>query len=650
MTALHIITSYLLFVITTSIVFYIPGLILLSCFKNSFSAIEKFVLSWGIGYSCFIFLGYIGSWIHIAYLPLLVFLLTGYGIFYKRSFLKLSFEKVDWRVMSILIVGSFAMTSMSFLSGLVTSHGLQFVTNDNSTDAVMHVARIKTQMYLFPPVYTGFFGYVMHGYHYFYDFLLSRFAVFFLFTPEDLYYRLFPLFISLLYGGAIYLFSTRFTKKATDKLWILFFAYFAQSFGFLLSLFTKKIDIANGLGLVQPQQLILDPSIIFAIALLLLGSYVLLDKKITGGNAIISGLLLGLLAQLKVYGGIIALGMLVVLILYRLVIKREIKWHIVTFGIAFLLTALTYFPNNLGVGKLIFSPFFIYTAFIKQNSIFNSWNWDIRMIIYTAHHNIPRILLMYTEAFILFWILTLGSRIIIIGKSLVLLKKNFWTNEQNVLLILLIIIPLGVASIFVQSISIFDTVQFLWLVGILLCIPAGIFYGQLTEKFPKWGKGLLIAGVIFLSLGSFIANEYTYIIYPIFITVPTRQMEVVKTIQKTVPRVSYFVVAPAFVVNKDGIKEFYYYGAPLLADLTGIRTYYEYEVPVFPDEKKVDVRKRQVEQITLSTRKCDGISVLHIMKQIGTQYLLTESENSCKNISHMQKIAKGNNWTFWIVK
>lgn len=651
MIAIQIFLSYILFFLAILTAFYLPGVGILSLIKINLSKTEKPIFAWAVGYSTFLFHSYISAWIHLPFLSLLISLfLTLFVLLKKRNVLILQGQKINWGVVSVIIVGSVSFVSMSFLSGLETQRGMQFVGSVNSTDAVMHVARIKTQLYAFPPIYTGFVGYAVRGYHYFYDFLLSRFTLFYHFSPEDLYYRLFPLFISVLYGVSIYLFSTRFTKKKIEQIWILFFAYFAQSFGFLLSLFTKKVDIANGMGLVQPQQLVLDPSSTFSIALLLVGCYILLEKRLTFWHAFLAGLILGLLAQLKVYAGIVAVGMLVLFMIYRLILRKEIKWYILTLVIVIALTALTYFPNNLGVGKLIYSPFFLYETFIKQNPLFASWNWDIRMLIYTEHHNIPRILFMYIEAAVLFWVLTLGSRIIILLKTPVLLQKKFWTTESNILLVLLIAIPTATASIFVQSISIFDTVQFLWIVGVLFCIPTGIFYGQLVEKLPRWGKYLIVIPVVFLSLGSFISDENTYIFHPNYITVSPSQMKIVRSIETHVLQSSYLVVAPSYEINKHGEKVFKYYGAPLLADLTGIRTYYEYEIPVFFDEKKVVYRKSQMENITLYTEKCDGNTVREIMKHTGTSYLLTESGNMCQQIPHMKKIATGDNWTFWIVK
>lgn len=646
---IQILLVYLLFFLAIYVSFYIPGRYILSFLGKDIDAKAHSVLSWPLGYSCFILLSYTGAWVHVAYLPLIFILgIFSLVIITRRNLFKMSLSNMPRAVLFLIFFGSLAFTGMSFLSGLTTSHGFQMIGNDNGTDAIMHVARIKTQVFLFPPVYTGFYGFVMRGYHYFYDFLLSRFVLFYHFSAEDLYYRLFPFAISLMYGAIIYVFSNLYTKRNIDKLLILFFAYFGTSFAYLLSFFTRSVDAGNGMGLVQQLGLILDPSIIFSTSIMLAGFYFVLLKKKTIVHAILAGFIIGLLMQLKIYAGIIALGSLVIFSGYLL--KKYAAWKYVLYvnSIAILLTCITYGPNNFGVGRLLFSPFFLYGNFMKQ-ALFSSWNWEMRIFIYTAHHNIPRLIFMFGSAFLLFWILALGTRIAFVLQAKSILKRNFW-NEQNFLLCAAIIIPFVLASIFVQSISIFDTVQFLWMVAILISIPAGIFYGKIFSKLPLSGKLFLTILLVFFSFGELITNETAFVFHPQPVVVSPAKLHLLKIVQQTVPKKGYFVTAPSYVVDKYGKRNFVPYPAPLFSALTGRRTYYEYEIPIFPDERKVAYRKQQLENITLFVEKCDGDRVASIMRHTGTPYLITLTNLSCKTIGHMKKIQTVGDWTFWIVK
>ncbi len=649
MIAFQILLQYVLFFLAMGISFYIPGLYVLSLVSDSFTKEQKQFLSWPIGYSCFIVLSYISGWMHMPLMSLVfVILVTLYVLIKKRNLINLSFPKANWSSLFVIIVGSLAFTSMSFFSGLITKNGLQFIGMVNSTDGLMHIAHIKTQAFLFPPPYAGFVGYAMRGYHYFYDFLLSRFVLFFHFSAEDLYYRLFPFVISLFYGGSIYFFSKLFTQKKSVLIFILFFAYFGQSWGFVLSLFTKTVDITNGLGLVQPLELILDPSAIFAFALMLCGFYLLLSGKLNLQKALLVGLVLGPLAQMKVYAGIISIFTLGILILYALITKKSVRMYVVSLIIIGILTALTYLPNNIGIGHIVFLPFFLYDIFIRQNQLFDFWNWDMRMVIYHAHHNIPHILFMDIVAFILFWVLTLGSRIFVLLSTASILKKDFWKSNLHICYTVILLIPLLIGSIFIQSFSAFNTIQFLWIVGLAIAIPAGIFYAKIYDKFPTIGKIFLIAFLLFCSGGSTLANERIYLLQYYKLIITPSQMSMIKAINTRVGKNQFVVVAPRFAIDKYGQKIFLY-ETPFFAALSGRQTYYEFETPEFYNQQAIDYRKKQEETITKHMEKCDGNSIAAIMKHIGTQYLVTTTNIKCHTLFHMQKIAVGGNWTFWIV-
>ncbi|HEX8966172.1 MAG TPA: hypothetical protein VF820_07105, partial [Patescibacteria group bacterium] len=183
----EILLQYILFALAIGISFYIPGLYFLSLGNNSFTKEQKQFLAWPLGYSAFILLSYIGGWIGFPWLSLLfVVLISLYVLIRKRFIVDFSFPKTHWVVLLLITLGSLAFTGMSFFSGIETAHGLQFIGTVNSTDGLMHIAHIKTQVFFFPPPSAGFAGYSMHGYHYFYDFLLSRFSLFFHFSANDL--------------------------------------------------------------------------------------------------------------------------------------------------------------------------------------------------------------------------------------------------------------------------------------------------------------------------------------------------------------------------------------------------------------------------------------------------------------------------------
>ncbi len=644
-----IIITYLLFFLSIGFVFFIPGIFILSFFEKSIEKRFHMFVSWPVGYSLFILLSYVGAYIHIVYAPLIFTVIAAIYVCLKRRKMPPINILQGIKLPALLILfGSLTFTSLSFLSGMITKQGYEFIGRVNGTDGFMHIAHIKTQSYAFPPIYAGFAGNTMRGYHYFYDFLLSRFVLFFHFSAEDLYFRLFPFVVALFYGSAIYLISGIFTKRKVDKVYILFFAYFGSSLGFLFSLFAKTVDPGSGMGLVQQLELILDPSIVFSAGLLLAGVFIVLQKNKTVGNAILASLIFGLLAQMKVYAGIIGMGTIFLFGIFILYKHKAWRYVITLWLITIFLTAATYLPNNFGIGTLIVSPFFLYDNFMKQ-SFFASWKWEMRIFLYVLHHSIVRLISIYILAAILFWACSLGTRFLVIVYLYKMFYKKFW-KEQTTLLFFAIGFPFVLASFFVQSISIFDTVQFLWIVTIFLSIPAGVVCGHIMRKLPKLGMYLFAIVIVFLSWGEWYFNENIYIFHPNPTNITHEQLGVTSKISQVLRKDEYFVVVPYFEYDEHGGRHTITYPAPMFAALSGRKTYYEYETPEYWNKVEIEHRKTQQELLAVAISKCDGEMIHIVTRDIKTKFFVTTKPVSCGKMPYLQKVSQGGDWTFWIVK
>lgn len=647
---MQLLLQFIFFIGSLILSFYIPGIFLCLFLPEKVRKNSSF-LSWPIGYSFFILAAYISAWIRAPYLVIVLLGFIDLFILFKKRYEFIAFiDFGSWLFFLLILLGSLCFVGTSFLSALKIPGGLQFIGSVNATDGVMHLAFIKSQTYIFPPVFASFYGFTMKGYHYFYDFLLSRFALFYHFTPEDLYYRFFPFVISIFYGWSMYKFATLLTKKKIELFFIVFFAYFAQSFAFILSLFIKSVDAGNGMGVVQPLELILDPSTILGIGILLTGFFLLMQENKTFYLSLLTALVLGLLAELKVYMGIVGIGSLFIFSFLKNIKKEDRTFYNTVLVAVIFLTAITYFPNNYGVGGLLWHPFFLYDDFMKQ-SMFASWNWEIKMIIYTMHRNIPRLIFMNFLSVILLWILALGTRFVVILQAPRIIVRTFWKKDAFVLMFLMVSIPLLIASLFVQSVSIFDTKQFFWIPAVLLGIPSGIFYGKIVSKIPFYGKAILIAILIFCSVGSLIRDENIYVFNPQPMIISNDQLILVKEIQKYVSKQKFFVVLPYYTLDKYGNKIFQYNGGPIFSELTGLRTYYEFEylAPEHIYTVERDKRKRQLESILLLGEKCSDKKVAQIMSSIGSNYMVSQSDFLCGPMPHLKKIDSRNGWTFWKV-
>lgn len=516
----------------------------------------------------------------------------------------------------MIIIGSILFTSLTFFSGWTTQQGLQFISV-NIIDGIIHLAYIKNLTFAFPPDAMSLAGYSLHGYHYFYDFLLSRFVVLYHFSPEDLQFRLFPLFLSLLYGGGFYLFAQLFTANSIAKRCILFFAYFGQSFAFLYLPAPNKF----GLDIGQPMGLILDPSIILSLPIFLSGIFLLVKANKTITQAIIIGLLLGMLCQIKIYVGLVAIGTLLIYCGYTFFTKRiSLKFILATLSVTLFLTAITYLPNNFGTGGLVWAPLVFYDHYLRQ-SAFDQLHWGQRFDIFVQHHNLPRIILMYTQALFIFFTINLGLRSVTLLSLPKLWEKTFWLREQNILLFSILLLPILIASFFIQTFSTFNSVQFIWIFLMVMSIPAGMQFSAFLLSSRRMIKYTAFVILIVGSIYGITNMEAQYVFAAKPLTYSPADVALLQKASNLVPNQSFIIVIP---------KALEWPSQPVVSGLTGKVTYVENELhneDLYP--RVTQKRKEQIKLLHQAFADCRTADFKRLLKQIGSSYVISSNNYPC---------------------
>src|SRR3989344_3271810 len=608
--------TFFLFFIACVFSFYIPSLVFVDVLKLKLKKGHAFIVNWVLGVCFFILLTYLLAWLNASYAIFAVLIFCLIYTLQKKIILRtISFKNIDLWAMSIILLGSLSFLSITFFSGIRTQEGLQFIKT-NSTDGIVHLARISNQVIHFPPQYPGLSGVEFKGYHYFYDFLLSRFALFFHFSPFDLFFRFFPAFISLLYGGSFYLISSSITKDKITSRMILFVAYFSQSAAFILFPLYNNYEIVQGGQLVQSISLILDPSIVLGIGILLSGLFLLPKIKESWKYGLLVGLILGVLSQVKIYAGITGISCLIIYSCFAFIKYKEkyILNYLSAVLTAGILTVITYFPNNFGIGSLVFAPFLIYRQYIEQ-IFFTSLHWEIKRIIYEEHNNVIRIIQLYIEAFIIFWIVNLGIRIVSLFFIKKIITRQFWKNDNNIILLAMVLIPIIIPSFFIQSISVFDILQFDWIVLTLLSIPTGLVLGEIVQK-----KNILIKGIISL-LFIIIITQNAYFVFSYLF--PSGKYIISQKDTRFYEKISSIVPQKSFIAT---LQE---NDIPMVAGLTGRSTYFEKEMILFPLDDIYNERRNNLVQLKESIENCNYEEVNNQMHKINTRYLITPFISPC---------------------
>lgn len=620
-----LISGYSLFFISLFFSSFAPGYVFLRYLKIFKNSTELFIFSWVSGLCLFILGTYLLSWVGLSQLylviPVVCSVICLNDLRTKR--IKLPKTKIaDYLLLIIIAVGSLSFLAAMFLSGYETSNGLEYI-GVNGMDGIRHIAYIKNMTQFFPPQSPALAETQLRGFHYFYDFMLARFAVFYGFLPRDLYFRFFPLFLGFLYGAGFYLFSSLLTKDKVKKNLILFFAYFSQSSLFILILFDRSLDLTDN-AVVQPLGLIINPFTVLSIAILLAGLSLLPRLKASGKYALPVGLLLGVLSEIKVYAGLIGIGALGLYTIYCILRSRGNKTIIFNlFSACFLtgvVTAITYLPNNYHAGGLLFTPFLYYSHYL-QTDIFKSLHWELKRQVYAAAHNWPRIVLLYLEAIGIFWLVNLGSSLVILIRSRDIFKKSFWEDDGRFILTAAIIIPIVIGSLFIQTVSVFDTVQFFWIAIALIGIPAGIIFGNLYQKSRTVFKIVILLVVLLSSLPGVLDFEKKYLLPPSRRTIEGKYLAVLRSVGQVVPPGKFFIYLPTSdLLPSDTL---------VVPSVTGRSIYLgEGGLPSSPDPS-IPGRQKNQQELLQAIKNCDHEKIKSIMQKIGTPDILVTGSYPC---------------------
>jgi hypothetical protein len=628
------ILSLFLFIPVSFIVFYIPGRVLLHYLKVKFSKLENLILSFFLGISIFLLTTYIVTWAgfkQAEYFILFIFLcLFIYQLRrYKLKFL-LKFTSYEYVLMGIIILCSFMYTSFTFFSGWMSKDGLQFI-GVNEADGLVHVSRIKNLADFFPPQHPGLADIPFRGYHFFYDFLLSQFYQLFKFNVLDLYFRDFSLFISILFGLSL-VFASRqlkLSKLATVLTIVLAFA----TPGFVMVgewLFHKEVI----LSILVPGNYIFDPSMILGVSFLLVGLSLLPQAATSTKLAIIVGLLLGVLAQIKVYTGIIAIVVICLYGFYIVIRTRSIHQipYIIVGILTAILTAITFLPNNIGSGSFIWAPFLFYEHFMGQVAFQNSY-WEVKRRIFLEHNNIPRLTILYAQAITLFIVYAVGIKLIIVAKIFSIFKKKFWINDYNSIFLVAILTGFIIPTFFIQSVSLFDIGQFFAVSIILLSIPAAYTTSWLYKKNKLIGAGA-IALILFFAFSEGIQVEKEYLLPQSPLVISPKELSIYSHITQNTKPTNFIISIPQPIISQDQVK-LNWYKPSLVSALTGRSIYFEDEIIQNPKtERTRKNREQNLTDLAQYIHICSPEDIIRKVEKIGSPYITTQQPENClKNIS-----------------
>ncbi|HUQ85046.1 MAG TPA: hypothetical protein VM077_01870 [Candidatus Limnocylindrales bacterium] len=502
------------FISTVIVAFFIPGFLIFSRYR--LNILQKIVISTSYGMVMWAFQALILSYLHLGWLTyvyILSCLIFFVFLFHKRKVHKTRLRKYisslfiflqkNKATVSIMLLGTLTHYSSVWMMGIRTQKGLEFCCR-SVPDNLFHLSMTQSLLQSFPPQEPGMAGQVVHNYYYASHLIIADLVRIFNLPLIATQANFMPLFLSVMFGLSIIVFSQIHKLPKTFTFFSLFFLYFHSDIFYLVSFYRTSVwkmsanILDSGMGLVTVPPLAFGIIFFFCIIFLM---HLWIER-----NDFFSGILLSvavaLLVSIKIYIAIfVFIGFFIVSIYHSL--KQRNYRLLVPFLISCIIALCLYLPVNSSSGGLFFSGFWRVTDFAVQPEI-GLIKVVLALQVYDLHNNILHGSFLRLCMLLLYLVTMFGS--LCIGffqtkKSLKIFPK--WLH--------LFFLP---ASVTVLLLSLFtlqrtggaNTVQFIIFLFYIISLYAALTASWLISRLPKLLSFVFVLLLMFLSLPQIFSN------------------------------------------------------------------------------------------------------------------------------------------------
>lgn len=477
------------FIVLTIWLVLLPGYFMLNLLHVSLTRIEKLTVSLGIGVSGFTLLLYIFGSLNFRLLAYVILsVISVYTILKEINFVNLKTVPKIFRnnfLSSVFIAfGTVILGSLIFRSGWMGNGGLTFT---EYRDSFWHLGLMEELVRQIPPLHPGFAPLPLTNYHYFAHLFGAGFLSLNVFNSLDFYFRLFPFFLTLLYGLSLFIVSRKLTKTALGANLAVIFGYFTGSFAYVLPLFLKYPGFdwhESSFWLSQPFSMVINPSFALSAGLFLIVVFLLTkileDQKWQWSIPLI--LIAGTLISFKVYAGILVLGGLLVCGIWNF-FKTRSPLLIINAVLVTILSLCLFIPvNGKDAGSfLVFLPGWFLRSMVESPDRVQIVDWILRENTYAAAGNTFAILRYRAVELLIYLVGNLGIRVLGIVTVIAILKKLFHMTVAEFFLLATATVGLIMPLLFVQNGSIANTVQFSYYSLIIFSLFLAIFVNKMLN-------------------------------------------------------------------------------------------------------------------------------------------------------------------------
>lgn len=493
-------------------------------------------------------------------------------------------------------------------SGWFTSEGL-ILRGVNKTDGIWNIALIQELKYHFPPDHPGFSAVPLKGYHFLFHLLVAITSIITFIPVTFLYFQIFPIIISFLWGLGVFKTVMLLTKNTTAAYISTFISFFGGSLAFILHFIGQnKMSIDSGLGIAQPYGSSLqNPAYASSIVLVIWSVYGFIQYIQNNRSRWLVAVIIfsGLAVGFKAYAGMILMGGLLVAALVRLIFEKKLDVAI-AFGIALAISVGVFYPFNANYGFLVYAPFLHIIRMIEGPLNFTSW--DELFHIQRDIHNYFGMTKLFTLVFLIFTVGNLGTRLVGVVGFFPLVRKLSISTKLYILSLIgsAFIIPFFFIQPFGGS---FNITQMHWYFLFLMSLFTGPGLMYILERTKKKLERYTIVGIfLILTLPTSIVILFSNI-SKTDEAVSTDQLRLMRflsnygTYDDTVLEIPDI---PSFA--KEDLEAWFWHGSNVIIPALGLkRVFLSGEVVIYPYEERFD-RYEVFAMFNEGVNACQGIT------------------------------------------
>ncbi len=413
------------FVLFVTIFWFLAGVFLIPK-KVKLPVLDRILLATTFGFSSYVFSIFLvrlmGLPFWVGYLPSL-YLVFQYWRRKDRKLVRLPRSTVFQKIALVLAIVAAVLQGLVLLrNGIYTEKGLWF-SELSIHDSSWHIYLINELKSNFPPRHAGFAPFLVKNYHFLLDLTLASIGKYLPLSTFELYYRIVPVFISLMTSLGIFVVTRRITHSEKIAVAALFLGMFAGNASWFVQFFRgEEFHYSANTFMLDPMlDLMQNPHAVVVFPLLLAGilSLILLEQKGNRTIMMLTGITLGVMIGFKAWGGtLVLLSLPVASFWMSLKYKRHDIWGV--WLIAGLVSAIIFIPiyDAKTAAGLIWIPGWLLKRMVEDPDRYNMPKYYFLEQHYKATYNYIRLIqINLTELFIyLFgnlWLRVLGLWVII---------------------------------------------------------------------------------------------------------------------------------------------------------------------------------------------------------------------------------------------